>query len=79
MFINMKIEISRYGVVYCCMGMFFCQKTYKRIVSLAPSLTQSLYYLEAQSNLVGCTSYCEAAKKTVSPLLLLPLSPTSKK
>jgi iron complex transport system substrate-binding protein len=29
-----------------------------RIVSLAPSLTQSLYFLEAQNRLVGCTSYC---------------------
>ena len=35
---------------------------YTRIVSLAPSFTQSLYYLEAQDNLVGCTSYCVAAK-----------------
>lgn len=35
---------------------------YTRIVSLAPSFTQSLYYLDAQDNLVGCTSYCEAAK-----------------
>lgn len=37
-------------------------QSYTRIVSLAPSFTQSLYYLEAQDNLVGCTSYCEAAK-----------------
>lgn len=35
---------------------------YTRIVSLAPSFTQSIYYLEAQDNLVGCTSYCEVAK-----------------
>jgi iron complex transport system substrate-binding protein len=35
---------------------------YTRIVSLAPSFTQSLYYLGAQDNLVGCTSYCEVAK-----------------
>jgi len=35
---------------------------YTRIVSLAPSFTQSLYYLEAQDNLIGCTSYCVAAK-----------------
>ncbi|CDN32472.1 Vitamin B12 ABC transporter BtuF [Mucinivorans hirudinis] len=33
-----------------------------RIVSLMPSLTQSLYYLDAQKSLVGCTSYCLAAK-----------------
>jgi len=41
----------------------FAQTPYKRIVSLAPSLTQSLYYLDAQDNLVGCTSYCMAAKE----------------
>lgn len=35
---------------------------YKRIVSLAPSFTQSLYYLEAQDRIVGCTSYCLGAK-----------------
>jgi iron complex transport system substrate-binding protein len=35
---------------------------YTRIVSLAPSFTRSLYYLEAQDNLVGCTNYCMVAK-----------------
>lgn len=34
----------------------------ERIVSLAPSLTMNVYYLEAQSKLVGCTSYCDIAK-----------------
>lgn len=32
-----------------------------RIVSLMPSLTQSMYYLGAQSKLVGCTNYCRDA------------------
>ena len=32
-----------------------------RIVSLAPSLTKNVYYLESQSKLVGCTSYCQVA------------------
>lgn len=32
-----------------------------RIVSLIPSLTQSIYYLQAQDKLVGCTSYCKTA------------------
>lgn len=41
----------------------FAQKEYKRIISLAPSLTQSLYYLDAQNKLLGCTSYCVAAKE----------------
>ena len=37
-------------------------KTYERIISLAPSLTMNLYYLEAQESLIGCTSYCEIAR-----------------
>ena len=36
---------------------------YTRIVSLAPSFTQSIYYLGAEDNLIGCTSYCVAAKE----------------
>lgn len=38
-------------------------QSHTRIISLVPSFTQSLYYLEAQDKLVGCTSYCEAAKE----------------
>lgn len=34
----------------------------KRIVSLAPSLTKIIYSLDAKTNLVGCTSYCETEK-----------------
>lgn len=34
---------------------------YKRIVSLAPSLTKSIYSLNSQAKLVGCTSYCKEA------------------
>ena len=37
-------------------------QTPQRIISLVPSLTQNLYYLQAQDQLVGCTSYCTAAK-----------------
>lgn len=33
-----------------------------RVVSLGPSLTQSIYYLNAQDQLIGCTSYCQSAK-----------------
>jgi ABC-type Fe3+-hydroxamate transport system substrate-binding protein len=35
----------------------------QRIVSLAPSLTNMLYLLEEKNELIGCTSYCEQAKK----------------
>ena len=48
---------------FCIITVFAVQgQPYTRIVSLAPSFTQSLYYLEAQDNLVGCTNYCKAAK-----------------
>lgn len=40
-----------------------------RIVSLAPSLTEQLYLIGAQSKLVGCTSYCEQAKKDGKPVV----------
>jgi len=33
----------------------------KRIVSLAPSITENLYLLGAQNKMVGCTSYCTLA------------------
>lgn len=40
-----------------------CYAGGKRIISLAPSLTKSIYYLEAQDQLVGRTSYCFVADK----------------
>lgn len=33
----------------------------KRIVSLAPSITENLYLIGAESKLAGCTSYCTLA------------------
>lgn len=42
---------------------------YQRIISLAPSLTQSLYYLDAQDKLVGRTSYCVAAENDNIPVV----------
>jgi iron complex transport system substrate-binding protein len=36
-------------------------QTPKRIVSLAPSLTKNIYFLGANDQLVGCTSYCTEA------------------
>ena len=36
-------------------------QTPTRIVSLAPSLTKNVYFLEQQKKLVGCTSYCDTA------------------
>lgn len=44
-------------------------QSFKRIISLAPSLTQSLYYLGAQDILVGRTSYCVAAENDNKPVV----------
>ena len=33
----------------------------QRVVSLAPSITENIYLIGAQSKLVGCTSYCTQA------------------
>lgn len=33
----------------------------KRVVSLAPSITENLYLIGAQNLLAGCTSYCDVA------------------
>ncbi len=57
---NKKILFS--FLFLLCIPFLFAQ-SHKRIISLAPSLTQSLYYLDAQDKLVGRTSYCVAAEK----------------
>lgn len=44
-------------------------QNYKRIISLAPSITQSLYYLGAENKLVGRTSYCVAAENDDVPVV----------
>lgn len=44
-------------------------QSYNRVISLAPSITQSIYYLEAQDKLVGRTSYCKAADKDNKPIV----------
>ncbi len=54
---------------FSCVLAAFSQKTYKRIISLAPSITQSLYFMGAQDKLVGCTSYCLAAKGDNVPVV----------
>ena len=54
-------------------------KEYKRIISLAPSVTQSLYFLNAQDNLAGCTSYCLAAKKDNKEIVSSAVKPNIEK
>ena len=57
--------MNRFRIIGLIIGILFsfttkAQKA-EKIVSLAPSLTKNIYYLEAQSQLVGCTSYCTEA------------------
>lgn len=54
-------------------------QTYKRIVSLAPSLTQSIYFMDAQDKLIGCTSYCEAAKADKKTIVASAVKPNLEK
>lgn len=34
----------------------------KRVISLSPSLTKNIRYLDAESDLIGCTSYCKTSR-----------------
>lgn len=42
---------------------------YNRIISLAPSVTKNIYYLNSQTRLVGCTNYCTQATKDKKPVV----------
>lgn len=46
---------------------------YSRVVSLAPSISKSIYFLEAQDKLVGCTSYCTIAKEDGKSVVASPM------
>jgi ABC-type Fe3+-hydroxamate transport system substrate-binding protein len=56
----MKIRLL---ILTLLIGTSICHAGGKRIISLASSLTKSIYYLEAQDQLVGRTSYCFVADK----------------
>jgi iron complex transport system substrate-binding protein len=38
----------------------------KRVISLAPSITESIYFILADSNLIGVTKYCDYPEQTKS-------------
>ena len=63
---NKKTILSVFLIL--CIATLSAQN-HKRIISLAPSLTQSLYYLGAQDKLVGRTSYCVAAENDNVPIV----------
>lgn len=55
--------------VLLCIGVMTQAQEYKRIVSLVPSVTQSIYQMGAQSRLVGCTSYCKEGVANHKPVV----------
>lgn len=55
-FKSLSITLVTISLTYSVFG-----QTPTRIVSLAPSLTKNVYFLEQQHKLVGCTSYCDTA------------------
>lgn len=57
----MRLYLIQLAIFFISFISCLAQKP-KRIVSLVPSLTQNIYYLQAQDQLVGCTNYCTAAK-----------------
>lgn len=50
-----------------------------RVISLGPSLTQSIYYMGAQSQLIGCTSYCQSAKADKKEIVASAVKPNLEK
>ncbi len=47
----------------CLCGISGISQNVKKVISLAPSLTENIYLLGANDKLVGCTSYCTEAVK----------------
>ncbi len=58
-FIPRKIFIFIFVVSFFFSPSFLCAKSYERIVSLSPSITEILFALGAGNQVVGVTTYCE--------------------
>ncbi|MEW6102559.1 MAG: ABC transporter substrate-binding protein [bacterium] len=50
------------ALVFLC-SLVFCQNYPQRIISLGPYLTEEIYLLKADDNLIACTTYCKAKNK----------------
>lgn len=55
-------------LIVCCLSNGVYAAT-KRIVSLAPFITQNLYLLGAKDDIVGCTQYCTIAENDHIPVV----------
>lgn len=68
-----------FGLFCLLFGLGLSAQSYKRIVSLAPSLTQGIYYLEASGQLIGCTSYCKEAIREGKTVVATAVKPNIEK
>ncbi len=57
----MKYRLYLISVFFFCSAVALYSQP-KSIVSLTPSLTNMIYLLEGEDNLIGCTDFCETAK-----------------
>jgi ABC-type Fe3+-hydroxamate transport system substrate-binding protein len=64
-FRNDKLSLSLYLflmiLLFSAVSLTCFSQNAKRVISLAPSITENLYLIGAQNKLVGCTSFCTLA------------------
>ncbi len=65
-----KIYFLSILLVLCLFGQ---AQEAKRIVSLVPWMTKSLYLMGEQGRLVGCTSYCPVVATDKIPVVFTPV------
>ena len=68
----LNMSFHRYSLIILLAGIFALQGTCQssqRIVSLAPSLTRSLEYLEVTDRLIGFTSYCRTEQESKAEIV----------
>ena len=59
----MKVKTFLIVIVLSALSLIVYAQKELRVISLAPSVTEIIYLIDAQEKLVGCTSYCAVAKK----------------
>jgi ABC-type Fe3+-hydroxamate transport system substrate-binding protein len=53
---SLKKSVLIFGAIFIFISSY--SQEVKRVISLAPSITENIYLIGAQDELVGCTSYC---------------------
>lgn len=56
-----RIEKLLFSFMFLLFTFYGFSQPAKRVISLAPSITENIYLLGAQNKLVGCTSFCTQA------------------